>query len=83
MSGTFGLWMQALLANLEACVGPVGEKLEIKVSGFNDKLPALLSKILATVKKFLPTDDRLKVCHSTLCLPSSGLSIPKYTLTGY
>lgn len=42
---------QALLANLEAYVGPVGEKLEIKVSGFNDKLPALLSKILATVKK--------------------------------
>ncbi|CAL8160346.1 unnamed protein product [Prunus armeniaca] len=81
MSGTFGLWMLALLANLEAYVGPVGEKLEIKVSGFNDKLPALLSKILATVKKILPTDDRLKVCHSTLCLPSSGLSIPKYTLT--
>ncbi|CAL8998826.1 unnamed protein product, partial [Prunus brigantina] len=57
---------QALLANLEACVGPVGEKLEIKVSGFNDKLPALLSKILATVKKFLPTDDRLKVIKENM-----------------
>ncbi|CAB4312356.1 unnamed protein product [Prunus armeniaca] len=57
---------QALLANLEAYVGPVGEKLEIKVSGFNDKLPALLSKILATVKKILPTDDRLKVIKENM-----------------
>ncbi|KAH0997662.1 hypothetical protein GBA52_021526 [Prunus armeniaca] len=64
--GTFGLWMLALLANLEAYVGPVGEKLEIKVSGFNDKLPALLSKILATVKKNLPTDDRLKVIKENM-----------------
>ncbi|PQM40259.1 nardilysin-like [Prunus yedoensis var. nudiflora] len=54
---------QALLANLEAYVGPVGEKLEIKVCGFNDKLPALLSKILATVKQILPTDDCLKTFY--------------------
>lgn len=29
--------------------------------GFNNKLPALLSKILETAKSFLPTDDRFKV----------------------
>ncbi|BFG33742.1 hypothetical protein CerSpe_200160 [Prunus speciosa] len=57
---------QALLANLEAYVGPVGEKLEIKVCGFNDKLPALLSKILATVKKILPTNDCLKVVKENM-----------------
>lgn len=77
MSRTFGLWMQAQLANLEAYVGPVGEQLEIKICGFNDKLPALLSKILATVKSFLPTNDRLKVCHSTLCVTSSRVSLAK------
>lgn len=29
--------------------------------GFNDKLPILLSKLLATAKSFMPSEDRFKV----------------------
>ncbi|PRQ34797.1 putative insulysin [Rosa chinensis] len=52
----------------EACVASLGtsfslslDKLQLEVCGFNDKLPALLSKILETIKSFLPTDDRFEV----------------------
>lgn len=38
-----------------------GDKLELKVFGFNDKLPNLLSKLLATAKTFMPSEDRFKV----------------------
>ncbi|BFG33740.1 hypothetical protein CerSpe_200140 [Prunus speciosa] len=52
---------QASVAKLETSVSLLSDKLELKVYGFNNKLPALLSKVLATAKSFLPTDDRFKV----------------------
>ncbi|KAH9668344.1 nardilysin-like [Citrus sinensis] len=51
---------QASVAKLETSVSIFSDKLELKVYGFNDKLPVLLSKILAIAKSFLPSDDRFK-----------------------
>nr|XP_027190387.1 nardilysin-like isoform X2 [Cicer arietinum] len=52
---------QASVAKLETSVAYVGDMLELKVYGFNEKLPVLLSKILSTAKSFTPTDDRYQV----------------------
>ncbi|KAI9118671.1 hypothetical protein K1719_011003 [Acacia pycnantha] len=52
---------QASIAKLETSVSFVGDKLELKVYGFNDKLPVLLSKLLSVARSFIPTDDRFKV----------------------
>ncbi|XAR60816.1 Insulysin [Bertholletia excelsa] len=52
---------QASVAKLETSVSLYSDKLELKVYGFNDKLPVLLSKVLAIAKSFLPTEDRFKV----------------------
>nr|KAJ0185561.1 hypothetical protein LSAT_V11C900462080 [Lactuca sativa] len=51
----------ASVAKLETSISLVSDKLELKVYGFNDKLPVLLSKVLETAKTFLPTDDRFVV----------------------
>ncbi|KAJ4719217.1 Insulin-degrading enzyme [Melia azedarach] len=52
---------QASVAKLETSVSFFSDKLELKVYGFNDKLPVLLSKVLAVAKSFIPIDDRFKV----------------------
>ncbi|KAK9128209.1 hypothetical protein Syun_017006 [Stephania yunnanensis] len=52
---------QAGVAKLESALSIIGDKLELKIYGFNDKLPVLLSKILATTNSFLPANDRFKV----------------------
>ncbi|KAM7527580.1 hypothetical protein LguiB_030990 [Lonicera macranthoides] len=52
---------QASVAKLETSVSLLSDKLELKVYGFNDKLPVLLSKVLAIAKSFLPKDDRFMV----------------------
>ncbi|KAH6828296.1 Insulinase family protein [Perilla frutescens var. hirtella] len=52
---------QASVAKLESSVSLYGDKLELKLYGFNDKLSVLLSKVLATAKSFLPKDDRFRV----------------------
>ncbi|XP_028768838.1 LOW QUALITY PROTEIN: nardilysin-like [Neltuma alba] len=52
---------QASIAKLETSVSFVGDKLELKVYGFNDKLPVLLSKLLSVARTFIPTEDRFKV----------------------
>lgn len=57
------LCLQASVAKLETSACFVGDKLELKVYGFNDKLPVLLSKILSVARSFLPTDDRFKVSN--------------------
>lgn len=49
------------MAKLETSISLYGDKLELKVYGFNDKLPNLLIKILTTAKSFMPNDDRFKV----------------------
>ncbi|KAL6576257.1 hypothetical protein OROHE_000038 [Orobanche hederae] len=52
---------QASIAKLGSSVSLYGDKLELKLYGFNDKLSILLSKILAIAKSFLPNDDRFRV----------------------
>ncbi|XP_057416399.1 nardilysin-like [Lotus japonicus] len=53
---------QASVAKLETRISYVGDHmLELKVSGFNEKLPVLLSKILSVTRSFMPTEDRYKV----------------------
>ncbi|XP_031485488.1 nardilysin-like isoform X2 [Nymphaea colorata] len=52
---------QASVAKLESSLSIVGDKLELKLFGFNDKLPILLGKILSKSRMFLPTADRFQV----------------------
>lgn len=56
------LCMQASVAKLETSVSLNSDKLELKVYGFNDKLPVILSRVLSVTKSFVPRDDRFKVC---------------------
>ncbi|KAK4492122.1 hypothetical protein RD792_002919 [Penstemon davidsonii] len=51
---------QASVAKLESSVSLYGDKLELKLYGFNDKLSVLLSKVLATTNSFSPKDDRFR-----------------------
>ncbi|PRQ56265.1 putative insulysin [Rosa chinensis] len=56
----------ASVAKLETLVSVSTDRLELRVYGFNDKLPALLSKILKTTKSFMPISDRfMPLSHST------------------
>ncbi|CAN6468935.1 unnamed protein product [Victoria cruziana] len=52
---------QASVAKLESSLSIVGNKLELKLYGFNDKLPILLAKILSKSRIFVPTVDRFQV----------------------
>ncbi|KAK9727334.1 hypothetical protein RND81_05G274200 [Saponaria officinalis] len=52
---------QASIAKLDTSISVSGDRLELKVYGFSEKLPLLLSKILSVAKCFLPEDDRFKV----------------------
>lgn len=61
MAVIFPMSLQASVAKLETSVSLVSDKLELKVYGFNEKVPVLLSKVLAIAKSFFPTDDRFKV----------------------
>ncbi|GER35472.1 insulinase (Peptidase family M16) family protein [Striga asiatica] len=55
---------QASVAKLESSVSLYGDKLQLKLYGFNDKLSVLLSKILAVAKSFSPKEDRFRVLVS-------------------
>lgn len=67
------------MAKLETSVSLYGDKLELKVYGFNDKLPVLLSKVLAKTKSFSPRDDRFMVYANSLnILPL--ICSPRYCL---
>ncbi|XP_059626381.1 nardilysin-like isoform X2 [Cornus florida] len=57
---------QASVAKLETSVSLFSDKLELKVYGFNDKLPVLLSKVLEIAKSFSPRDDRFSVIKENL-----------------
>ncbi|KAL9250679.1 Transcription factor RF2b-like protein [Drosera capensis] len=52
---------RASVAKLETSLSLSSDKLELKLYGLNDKLPVLLSKVLAIVKSFLPRDDRFMI----------------------
>ncbi|XP_058075334.1 nardilysin-like isoform X3 [Magnolia sinica] len=52
---------QAGVAKLETSLSMIGDKLELKLYGFNDKLQNLLFEILTVSKSFSPTEDRFKV----------------------
>ncbi|WZZ11527.1 hypothetical protein YC2023_097448 [Brassica napus] len=57
---------KASIAKLETSLSMYGDKLELKVFGFNEKIPALLSKILAIAKSFIPSLDRFKVIKENM-----------------
>ncbi|KAL6203558.1 hypothetical protein ACLB2K_027258 [Fragaria x ananassa] len=52
---------EASVASLQTSFSLSQDILQLLLYGFHDKLPALLSKILETVKSFLPSDDRFEV----------------------
>ncbi|KAG2260215.1 hypothetical protein Bca52824_079509 [Brassica carinata] len=60
------LGRSASIAKLETSLSMYGDKLELKVYGFNEKIPALLSKILAIAKSFMPSLDRFKVIKENM-----------------
>lgn len=60
------------MAKLESSVSLYGDKLELKLYGFNDKLSVLLSKVLAIAKSFSPKDDRFRVCNIVLFIKKDG-----------
>ena len=49
------------MAKLDTSLTIIGDKLELRLYGFNDKLSTLLLKILTTCKSFLPKEDRFLV----------------------
>jgi nardilysin len=49
------------VAKLETSLSVVGSKLELKLYGYNDKLPILLSNILSASQSFSPKTDRFEV----------------------
>nr|CAB3500894.1 unnamed protein product [Digitaria exilis] len=57
---------QAYVAKLETAISVVGSSLEIKLYGYNDKLPILLSNILSTFQSFSPKTDRFEVIKEDL-----------------
>ncbi|XVE58917.1 hypothetical protein DITRI_Ditri05aG0001400 [Diplodiscus trichospermus] len=57
---------QASVAKLETSVAMYSDKLELKLFGFNDKLPVLLCKILAIANSFSPANDRFKVIKENM-----------------
>ncbi|XP_010457845.1 PREDICTED: nardilysin-like isoform X1 [Camelina sativa] len=57
---------QASIAKLETSLSMSGDKLELKVYGFNEKIPALLSKILTIAKSFMPSLERFKVIKENM-----------------
>jgi nardilysin len=59
-------FLQASIAKLETSLSMYGDKLELKVYGFNEKIPALLSKILAIAKSFMPNLERFKVIKENM-----------------
>ncbi|MQL76025.1 hypothetical protein Taro_008407 [Colocasia esculenta] len=52
---------QASVAKLETSLTIVGDKLELKLYGFNDRLSVLLLKILTLSRSFSPREDRFMV----------------------
>lgn len=77
----FYLYLQASIAKLETSVSVLSDKLELKVYGFNSKLPVLLSKLLSTAKSFLPTDDRFQVHAMSLCISIVTLHLHSCLIT--
>ncbi|KAL6649880.1 hypothetical protein ACP70R_014104 [Stipagrostis hirtigluma subsp. patula] len=57
---------QAYVAKLETSLSVVGSNLELKLYGYNDKLPVLLSNILAASQSFSPKTDRFEVIKEDL-----------------
>lgn len=58
--------VQAGVAKLDTSLTIVGDKLELRVYGFNDKLSTLLLKILTLSKSFSPREDRFLVQTASL-----------------
>nr|XP_027192391.1 nardilysin-like [Cicer arietinum] len=61
-----GVIYQGRIAKFDISISFVDGMLELKLSGFNDKLPLLLSKVLLEVNSFMPTDDRYELMREDL-----------------
>lgn len=73
------------MAKLEASISILSDKLELKVYGFNDKLPVLLSKVIEVAKSFKPSENRFKVLLLTVSQKNASLflsSCIRQTLLG-
>ncbi|MCO5583223.1 hypothetical protein L7F22_037131 [Adiantum nelumboides] len=56
----------ANVARLESSLSVVGDKLEVKLHGFSEKLPRLASRIAQFLKTFSPSPDRFEVIKEDL-----------------
>lgn len=60
--------MQANVAKLESSLTFSGDKLDLKIYGFNEKLPVLASKIAELLTSLVPKEDRFQVTiEPTIC----------------
>lgn len=53
------------MAKLESSMSFSGDKLEVKLFGFNEKLSVLARKIAELYKAFVPSEDRFQVRQVT------------------
>ncbi len=55
--------MQANVAKLESSLAVTGDKIDLKLFGFNEKLPVLAHKIAELLTSLVPREDRFQVCQ--------------------
>ena len=56
------------MAKLESSMTFNGDKLDLKIYGFNEKLPVLASKISELLTSLVPREDRFQVItEPTIC----------------
>ncbi len=60
MLGT--VFVQANVAKLESSLAVTGDKIDLKLFGFNEKLPVLAQKIAELLTSLVPREDRFQVC---------------------
>ncbi len=53
--------MQANVAKLESSLAVTGDKIDLKLFGFNEKLPVLAHKIAELLTSLVPREDRFQV----------------------
>jgi nardilysin len=59
MLGT--VFVQANVAKLESSLAVTGDKIDLKLFGFNEKLPVLAHKIAELLTSLVPREDRFQV----------------------
>ncbi|KAK8921222.1 Zinc-metallopeptidase, peroxisomal [Platanthera zijinensis] len=74
---------QAGVAKLETSLAIIGDKLELKIFGFNDKLSNLLSNILSISRSFIPKIDRFKVIKEDMERTLKNTNLKPLTYSSY